>query len=75
MAKTPPADPNPTLPEINPTRSVRLLLDCAHGRVNSVVELPEEEVAALVAAGHADDDPQAVAYALELQAAAAAAQA
>lgn len=42
----------------------RVLLDCAYGKVDSVVEVTQAEAAA--AAGQLDADPAAVAYAESL---------
>lgn len=46
----------------------RLLIDCEAGLANSVVVLPQAEIAALVEAGVADDNKDAVAYAKTLTA-------
>jgi hypothetical protein len=48
-------------------RKVRLLVDGHLGRVNQVVELGEEEITAAVGGGLADDTPEAVAYAENLE--------
>lgn len=42
---------------------LRLLVDGTHGRCNDVVEVPADEAKALIAAGAADADKKAVAYA------------
>ena len=41
---------------------VRILIDCAAGRCNTVVEVDAEAARDLVANGEADDTPAAVAY-------------
>lgn len=56
----------PEQPPPAATTAVRLLLDCSHGKVNDVVELPASEAAVLVTAFQADDTPEAVAYARTL---------
>ena len=48
-------------------KQVRLLVDSGYGKCNDVVSLPVAEANMLVAAGHADDAPEAVAYALTLK--------
>ena len=47
------------------TVPVRVLVDCAHGRCNQVVELPAEVARAAVADGLVDMDEAAVAAAGE----------
>lgn len=49
------------------TAKARVLLDCAYGRCNDVIELDAEQVAAGVAAGDLDDSAPAVAYAESLK--------
>ena len=41
----------------------RVLLDCAYGKVDEVIEIAAEDLAAAVASGHVDTHPDAVAYA------------
>jgi len=57
MAKTPKAAEG--------TVKVRVLLDCAHGKCNDVVELDAALAASLV--GQVDTDPAAVEYAESLK--------
>jgi len=47
--------------------TVRLLIDCDAGRINDTPELPAAAAKDLIAAGHADDHPDAVAYARSLR--------
>ncbi len=49
-----------------PTKA-RLLQDCAHGKANDLVTLPEGEAKALEAAGVLDTHKTAVAYAASLE--------
>lgn len=67
-----PAEDPPLLAAANakarPTRPVRarVLVDCTHGRINDVVDVPSDAVKAAEAAGLIDTDKAAVAYALGL---------
>ena len=62
-------DPPPDKPAAERKRKVRarVLLDCAAGQANDVVELPAAEATALERAGQIDTDAAAVAYALTLR--------
>lgn len=67
-AGTPPADQADTPPA---TTEVRVLIDCQHGKVDTVAALGEAELAEALASGTVDPHPDAVAYAKQLAAAAA----
>jgi hypothetical protein len=41
----------------------RVLLDCAYGKVDQVIEIEAADLAVAQASGHVDTDPAAVAYA------------
>jgi hypothetical protein len=58
------------MPKENPTgpAAARVLRDCHLGKVNDVVELDAEALAAEKADGSVDDHPDAVAYAQSLAA-------
>ena len=44
----------------------RVLLDCAYGKVDEVIEIEAADLAVAQASGHVDTDPAAVAYAESL---------
>ena len=46
---------------------VRVLVDCAYGKVDDVVELTPEQLTEAVSSGQVDPDPDAVAYAQSLE--------
>lgn len=60
--------PDPPAPPAEVRLQVRVLRDCDIGVTDAVVELPEAEAATRAAAGQVDPHPDAVAYALSLQA-------
>lgn len=45
----------------------RVLLDCAYGKVDEVIEIEAADLAIAQASGHVDTDPAAVAYAESLK--------
>ena len=45
----------------------RVLLDCAYGKVDEVIEIEAADLAVAQASGHVDTDPAAVAYAESLK--------
>ena len=45
----------------------RVLLDCAFGKVDEVIEIEAADLAVAQASGHVDTDPAAVAYAESLK--------
>jgi hypothetical protein len=45
----------------------RVLLDCAYGKVDQVIEIEAADLAIAQASGQVDTDPAAVAYAESLQ--------
>lgn len=49
------------------TTTVRLLVDCLHGKCNEVADIPSGEVKQLKSEGIVDDDAAAVAYAKSLK--------
>lgn len=49
------------------SNKARVLVDCAYGNVNDVVELTAEQLQEAIASGQVDNDPDAVAYALSLK--------
>lgn len=63
-------DPAPPAPPIAPAAAdltpVRLLVDCQHGKCNAIALLHADELAQAQAAGIADSDKAAVAYAESL---------
>ena len=65
MAKHKPADTAPKL-KVTDLVKARVLIDCAYGRCDAVVELTEEDAAIGAAAGCIDCHPEAVAYAESL---------
>jgi hypothetical protein len=63
----PPTPSPPPAPTKEAKRTpVRVLADCAHGKVNDVAHLAEAELKAAVAQGHVDPHKDAVAYASAL---------
>ena len=45
----------------------RVLLDCAYGKVDEVIEIEAADLAVAQASGHVDTDPAAVTYAESLK--------